>query len=162
MRQNEENSPQRPCWMTIYSQVAHPLASACSKWGLGVEAWATWASPQGKDWGWKQWRHSEGTNVTQHRQDRHNPGNARETKDHSHRKSLTLPSNSACSWNKGPCPSKYQRGTSWLQSRAPEAEKQMRQRWKARSHYNLGLRYHIYRQVVSSHQSLSQSSWDPE
>lgn len=54
----------------------------------------------------------EGTNVTQHRQDRENPGNARETKTHSHRKSLTLPSNSACSWSKGPCPSKYQRGAS--------------------------------------------------
>ena len=37
---------------------------------------------------WMPWRHSEGASMTHHRQDKENPGIARETKDYSCKKAL--------------------------------------------------------------------------
>ena len=50
--QDGEISAQRLCQIAISSQkAAHTLSSACSRWGLGMEALAVGLGPQGKDWG---------------------------------------------------------------------------------------------------------------
>ena len=56
----------------------------CGERWLGVEAQALGVRPQGEDWGWLPWRHSEGASMEQLRGARKKPGPSNQKRDHCH------------------------------------------------------------------------------